>query len=95
MRVRERAEHPDGAGRVHAGADLGLGVFRPHGAAPDLGVVEEEQLIVSHVEPGQVKLLAVKLHPLLVSPIRLKQETMMDNPELYYFQLGKNIFPLI
>ena len=76
MRVRERAEHPDGAGRVDAGADLGLGVFRPHGAAPDLGIVEEEELVMRHVEAGQVGLLTVQLHPPLVRPVRLQQTTL-------------------
>ena len=51
---------------MDAGPDLGLGVLRSHGAAPDLGVVEEEQLVVSHVHPGQVGLRSVDRHPLLV-----------------------------
>ena len=34
---------------MDAGPDLGLRVLRPHGAAPDLGVVEEEQLVLVHL----------------------------------------------
>ena len=41
---------------MDAGPDLGLGVLGPHGAAPDLGVVEEEELVVRHVEARQVGL---------------------------------------
>ena len=69
--VGERSEDPDRSWRVDAGPDLGLGVLRSHGAAPDLGVVEEEQLVVRHVEARQVWLLPVDLNPLLVCSIRL------------------------
>ena len=59
---------------MDAGPDLGLGVLRSHGAAPDLGVVEEEQLVVSHVEAGQVGLRAVQCNPLLVGAVGLNSE---------------------
>ena len=49
--------------------DFGEGVFRPHRAAPDLGVVKEKQLIVGHIEAGEQRLLPVLCHPLV---IRLK-----------------------
>lgn len=50
-RVGERAEHADGARRVNRRADLGQGVFRAHRSAPNLRVVQEEQLVVAHVHP--------------------------------------------
>lgn len=56
--VGERADDADGAGGVHCGADLGEGILGAHGAAPDLSVVQEEQLIVREVDPGQSRLLA-------------------------------------
>ena len=58
---------------MDAGPDLGLGVFRPHGAAPDLGVVEEEELVVRHVQSRQVRLGAVKSDPLLVGSVGLNR----------------------
>ena len=69
--VGERPEDPDGAGGVDAGPDLGLRVLRPHGAAPDLRVVEEEQLVVRHVQPRQLRLRPVHRHPLLVGSVGL------------------------
>ena len=48
------------------GPDLGEGVLGAHGAAPDLRVVEEEELVVRHVQPRQQRLLAVVPNPLLV-----------------------------
>ena len=57
---------------MDAGPDLGLGILRSHGAAPDLGVVEEEQLVVRHVEPRQVGLRAVQADPLLVGAVGLR-----------------------
>lgn len=35
---------------MYGGAHLVESILRPHGAAPDLRVVEEEQLIMSEVE---------------------------------------------
>ena len=58
---------------MDAGPDLGLGVLRPHGAAPDLGVVEEEELVVRHVQSRQVRLGAVKSDPLLVGSVGLNR----------------------
>lgn len=51
---------------MHGGAHLVEGVFRPHGAAPDLRVVEEEQLIMREVEARQVGLGSMLGHPLAV-----------------------------
>ena len=59
---------------MDAGPDLGLGILGSHGAAPDLGVVEEEQLVVSHVEAGEVGLRAVQSNPLLVGAVGLNSE---------------------
>ena len=56
---------------MDAGPDLGLGILRSHGAAPDLGVVQEEELVVRHVEPGQQRLLAVVPDPLLVCLVEM------------------------
>lgn len=50
--IRERPQHPDKARRVDRGPDLGQGVLRSHRSAPDLGVVQEEQLIVGHIQAG-------------------------------------------
>ena len=58
---------------MDAGPDLGLGILRSHGAAPDLGVVEEEQLVVRHVEARQVRLGAVQGNPLLVGAVGLNR----------------------
>jgi hypothetical protein len=46
-RIRKRSQHSDGAGRMNRRSDFAEGVFRPHSSAPDLGVVEEEELIVA------------------------------------------------
>ena len=59
---------------MDAGPDLGLGVLGPHGAAPDLGVVEEEELVVRHVQSRQVRLRAVKSDPLLVGSVGLNSQ---------------------
>lgn len=64
--VGERSEHADGSWRVHGGSNLGKGVLRPHRAAPDLRVVEEEQLFVGQRDAGQAVLHSVLRHPLLV-----------------------------
>ena len=69
--VGQWTQDSDWSGGVNTGPYLGLGVLWSHGAAPDLGVVEEEQLVVRHVEARQVWLLPVDLHPLLVCSIRL------------------------
>ena len=69
--VGQWTQDSDWSGGVNTGPDLGLGVLWSHGAAPDLGVVEEEQLVVRHVEARQVWLLPVDLNPLLVCSIRL------------------------
>ena len=69
--VGERTKNPDRPGRVDTRPDLGLGVLGAHGAAPDLGVVEEEQLVVSHVQSGQLRLRAMQLNPLLVGSVGL------------------------
>ena len=58
---------------MDAGPDLGLGILRSHGAAPDLGVVEEEQLVVRHIEARQVGLGAVQGNPLLVGSVGLNR----------------------
>ena len=58
---------------MDAGPDLGLGILRSHGAAPDLGVVEEEELVVRHVEARQVRLGAVQGNPLLVGAVGLNR----------------------
>ena len=64
--VREGPEHAHRPGRVHAAAYLGERVLRPHRAAPDLRVIEEEQLIVRQVYARQRRLLTMARHPLFV-----------------------------
>ena len=59
---------------MYRGPDLGEGVLGSHGAAPDLGVVEEEELVVGHVQSRQVGLGAVESHPLLVCSVGLNRE---------------------
>lgn len=68
LRVGERTDNADYSGRVHRASDLRECILRSHRAAPDLGVVEEEELVVGQIKPGQVGLLAVRRHPLSVSP---------------------------
>lgn len=47
--------------------DFSEGILRAHSAAPDLSVVEEEQLVVREVDTGETRLFAKLRHPLAVS----------------------------
>lgn len=67
LRVGERTDNADYSGRVHRASDLRECILRSHRAAPDLGVVEEEELVVGQIKSRQVGLLAVRRHPLSVS----------------------------
>ena len=74
---------------MDAGPDLRLGVLWPHGAAPDLGVVEEEQLVVGHVETRQVRFLSMQLNPFLVSSVGLDQNKAVKIAENFQFCAGR------
>ena len=65
-RIAERTDHPDRTRRMDRRPDLRQGVLVAHRAAPDLGVVEEEELVVGELDAWESGLLAVGSHPLLV-----------------------------
>ena len=71
-RVWKRSQHPDRAWGVHAGADLGFRVFWPHRATPDLCIVQEEKLLVCHVQPWELCFFSVYRHPLFICSVRLE-----------------------
>lgn len=64
---------------MHGAPDLCKCILWSHGAAPDLGVVEEEELVVGEIESGQVGLLTMHRHPLFVSPKALFQATVIGD----------------
>jgi len=65
-RIRKWPQDTDESRRVDRGPDLGQSVLRPHRSTPDLGVVEKEQLVVGHVQAGQLLLPPVQCLPFLV-----------------------------
>lgn len=79
LRIGERTDNADYSRRVHWASDLCKCILGSHGAAPDLGVVEEEKLVVGEIEPRQICLLTMKRHPLFVSPKALFQATIIGD----------------
>ena len=74
--VWERPQHSDGTRGVYWWPDFGEGVLRPHGPTPNLGVVEEEELVVVEAKTWQGGLLAVLANPFLVSLKQVKPELL-------------------
>lgn len=66
FRVTQRPYHPDRSWGVNGWPDLRQGIFRPHSATPDLGVVQKKELIVVETDARKSGLLSVSAHPLLV-----------------------------
>jgi len=50
LRVGQRTQDADWSRRVNRGSDLGQRVFWSHGTAPDLRIVQEEQLVVTQIQ---------------------------------------------
>lgn len=64
--VRQRSQDPDGSRRMDAGPDLGQRIFWTHRPAPDLGVVQEEQLVMGQIQSGQLGFFSVLTHPFAI-----------------------------
>jgi hypothetical protein len=65
--VWQWTQYPDWTGWMNRWPYFRKSVFWPHRTTPDLGVVEEEELVVCEVYPREARLLSVLRHPLLVS----------------------------
>ena len=69
--IGQGAQHPDGPQRMNGDEHLDFGLLGPHGPAPDLRVVEEEELVVAELDARQQILPAVAVHPVVVGPVGL------------------------
>lgn len=79
LAVWQGTQHPYRTRWMHAAADLRESILRPHGTAPDLRVIEEEQLIVGEIHSWQQRFFAMDRDPLLVSLI-FDEERLSSTP---------------
>lgn len=68
FRVGKRADNADYARRMNWTADLCECILRPHRPAPDLCIVQEEELVMGEIKTGKRRFFAMNRYPLFVSP---------------------------
>lgn len=77
--VGQRAFHPDGSGRMFRGSQLPDGFLVVHRAAPDLSVVEEEQLVMCQIHAWKSWRWSVRLLIFFVRLVGLLQSTVVGD----------------